>query len=614
MEEQNSSKSELGQLSIKDLFYKYIRLLPVFIISVAFTLLGAYVYLRYSLPVYKVGGSMIVKSEQTGNKGSNKFEDIFINDKSQNIQNEIEILKSTPLMKRVVDSLQLQFSYYAKGKIKTVNIYKQKPFILNVLKISDSSASFTININFIVAKRFRINGGNKLFSFGETFDNANGVFSLSANPFFTTSSGEFKIVWSPASSATADFTSALTIMPKTAGAGILLLSMKTPHAQLGADILNKLMEEYAQYSIEQKRAASDNILSFIESRLNVTRHELDSVQNVLLDYKERNSIIDAGHQIDNYFGSISESDKLINQLSLEVSKAEMLNDYLKDKKNEFSKVPSTFSLEDATLNGLVGEYNKAQLDRQQLLEAGITFENPRIKESQALIEKLRVFILENLKNVITSISNTSDDLSKRNRESQAQLSRMPRKALEQLQIEQHVQALQDLYKFLQEQREQTAISRASEISGSNIINRASPVKTPVTPNKKMIQILAVLMGISLPALFIFIADILNDKIKTRSDIERGTLAPLLGEVGHSITENPLVVTKTSRTMVAEQFRSLRSNLQYILKKADKYVLLITSSFSGEGKTFITKNMGAALSLTGKKTIILELDIRKPKLL
>lgn len=611
-EQPNNNKSELWNLSFRDLFYKYVRFLPLFILSVALTLLGAYVYLRYSVPIYKVGGSMIIKSEQSGG-GSNKFEDVFINDKAQNIQTEIEVLKSRPLMSRVVDSLHLQFSYYAKGKIKKVNVYKQKPFILNVVSIPDSSISFTINIKFINNEQFRINGDKQIFSFGQTFKNAFGVFSLSPNPYFK-ASGEYSAEWLPTASAAGMYAGALTIAPKTPGTGILLLSMMTLNPQLGADILNRLMEEYAIYSIEQKRETSDKILSFIDSRLSVTGDQLDSIQRVLLDYKERNNIIDADQQLSSYFNSISESDKLINQLMLESAKADMVGDYLRDKKNEFSKVPSTLAVEDGTLNGLIGDYNKTQLERQQLLDANIPPDHPSIKEINASIEKLRINILENLKVIKSSISSSISEFRKQNTRNQSQLTAMPRKVKEQLQIEQHVQALQNLYKFLQEQREQTAITRASAISSSSIIDRSYASSIPVKPNKRTIRILAILLGLGLPALFIFIGEVLNDKVSTRFDIEKITAAPILGEIGHSYSKNVLVVNRTTRSMVAEQFRIIRSNLQYILNKLEKSVILVTSSFSGEGKSYVTTNMGSVLALAGRKTVILEFDIRKPKLL
>jgi capsular exopolysaccharide synthesis family protein len=191
---------------------------------------------------------------------------------------------------------------------------------------------------------------------------------------------------------------------------------------------------------------------------------------------------------------------------------------------------------------------------------------------------------------------------------------MPGKVKEQLEIEQHAEALQTLYKYLQAKKEETAITRASTISNSSIIDKSFPTGTPVKPNRKAIQILAVLLGLGLPALLIFIGEVLNDKVSTRFDVERLTAAPILGEIGHSYSSSVLVVNKTTRSMVAEQFRIIRSNLQYILHKSEKSTILVTSSFSGEGKSYVTTNMGAVLALAGKRTVILEFDIRKPKLL
>jgi tyrosine-protein kinase Etk/Wzc len=167
---------------------------------------------------------------------------------------------------------------------------------------------------------------------------------------------------------------------------------------------------------------------------------------------------------------------------------------------------------------------------------------------------------------------------------------------------------------LEGKREEAAISRAATLSNSKVIDMASASNTPVKPNKRAIQILAILIGVGLPAILIFISEVVNDKVSTRFDIEKITSAPILGEVGHSYSDKTLIVNKTSRSMVAEQFRIVRSNLQYILPKIEKPIILVTSSFSGEGKSFVSTNMGSVLALTGKKTVILEFDIRKPKVL
>ncbi|MBL0068984.1 MAG: polysaccharide biosynthesis tyrosine autokinase [Chitinophagaceae bacterium] len=240
--------------------------------------------------------------------------------------------------------------------------------------------------------------------------------------------------------------------------------------------------------------------------------------------------------------------------------------------------------------------------------------NPLIQEATGQIEKLRVSIRENLKNIKSSLNNSVSRLRQRSGISEAQLKAMPVKVKELAEIQGKVETFQALYKLLQEKKEETAISRAATTSNSNIIDRAYPSTIPVKPNRRTIQIMAILLGLAIPALVIFLGEVLNDKVSTRFDIEKITVAPILGEIGHSYSDNVLVVNKTTRSMVAEQFRIIRSNLQYVLHKKEKSTILVTSSFSGEGKSYISTNMGAVMALAGKKTVILEFDIRKPKIL
>ncbi|MGB3007690.1 MAG: polysaccharide biosynthesis tyrosine autokinase, partial [Chitinophagaceae bacterium] len=381
-------------------------------------------------------------------------------------------------------------------------------------------------------------------------------------------------------------------------------------------IINRLMEEYSLFSLEQKKLSSDQTLVFIEDRLVDICHKLDSVQQMYLDYQGKYNIIDAETQSSKYFEIIGESDKSINEQTLKLNVAEMVDSYLADKKNEFTRivVPSTLGLEDPTLNELVGGYNKAQLERKQLLDGNVPVGNPAVKEIDGQIEKMRVSIRENLRNIklaTNSVVNRSRQLSG---QGETQLKAMPEKVKELAEIKRQLETYLGLYKLFTEKKEETAISRASTVPNSSIIDKAYPPGSPIKPKRKTIQVMAVLLGLAIPALFIFAAEILNDKVSTRYDVEKLTEAPILGEIGHSYSDTTLVVSKTTRSMVAEQFRIIRSNLQYILHNKEKSVILATSTFSGEGKSYISTNMGAVLALAGKKTIVLEFDIRKPKVL
>ncbi len=618
LEEQVASgKAEASNLSVRDLFYKYIRFLPFFLFSVAIALLIAFLYLRYATRIYSAAGSLQIKNEMSGGgRSSDKVEEIIMgNSNAENIQAEIEILKSRPLMTRVVKKLDLQYSYTAIGRIKDENVYTRAPFIVRAFEINDSSRSFSMKFRFVNESKFYVNSESSEISFGQVFKNQYGVFMLEKKGAGAVPGSEYHITWQPHESVATSLASKVTVASKPSGTG-LSISIETTNAQMAADIINQLMIQYDSLTIEQNNFSIDQMLGFIDGRLDKLKGELDSIQAILLEYRQKNKLINVETQSANSFQNIADADRLVREQQMKLSIAGMIDDYLRDKQNQYSKVvvPSSLGLEDVTLNELVNGYNKAQLARTSLLESNIPPNNPAMKESEAIIEQQRQSVLENLKNIKSSYNAAILDLHGQSQSVQNELEMLPYKMKEYLELERQVTTKLALYSLLEGKREEAAISRAATISNSKIVEKASPVSNPVKPNDRTIQIMAVLIGLGLPAIIIFIAEVLNDKVSTRYDIEKITQVPIMGEVGHSYSESSLVVKKNSRGMVAEQFRIIRSNLQYVLNKTEKAVILVTSSFSGEGKSFVSTNMGAVMALAGKKTVILEFDIRKPKIL
>jgi tyrosine-protein kinase Etk/Wzc len=619
MDEQiiNKNKSELWNLSVRDIFYKYVRFLPLFLLSLAFALLIAWIYLRYATRIYGASGTMLIKSEQTS-RSTDKVEELFEGgNRLQNIQTEMEILKSRPLMERVVRNLGLEFSYTSIGKIKELNVYKQGPFLIQAFELTDSTQPFTIKVKFNNESQFRINNQSGAILMGQVFQNEYGVFRLIKNGRMPDISGsEFSVKWEPSSAVAASLAGGVKVQPKTPGTNILLIGFQTTNGQMAADIVNNLMVQYDSMTVEQGNYSTDQMLGFIDGRLEILSTELDSLQFQYNRYRQDNDLFEEELQTTEFFTKIREADKASDEQRASLEVVNQISDYLGDKRNEYSRVvtPSALGLEDATLNEMVSNYNKAQLLRQSLLDGSTPPDNPLVVEAEGQIEKSRMGILENLRNIKTAYGASISTLRSRSAAEEARLKTMPFKMKELVEMRRQISSKAALFELLQSKREEAAIKRAATIGQSTIIDKATASNAPVKPNKKAIQILAILVGIGLPAIVIFIGEVLNDKVATRFDIEKITTAPILGEVGHSYSDKTLIVNKTSRSMVAEQFRIIRSNLQYILPKTENPIILVTSSFSGEGKSFISTNMGAVLALTGKKTIILEFDIRKPKVL
>ncbi len=618
MEEQqiiNSNKSELWNLSLKDLFYKYVRFLPLFLLSVAIALFLAFAYLRYTTRIYSATGSMLIKNDQPSNR-SDKIEDILEggSNRGQNIQNEIEVLKSRPLMERVVKKLNLEFSYIAKGKIKDYNIYKQGTFIAESFEIADSNSSFSLNIKFINDHEFRVDNGASTIEIGQLFRNVHGVFRLvkHSQPIGGT---EYTVTWQPTVNVAGGLAGGVRVQPKTPGTSILSISLQSTNAQMAADIVNYLMIEYDSMTVEQNNYSNNQMLDFIKERLDSINREYDAQQMKFLKYKQANDLFDVDKQLTEYFSKYSDADKNAEVQQFKVNIADEIDAYIKDKKNQYSTTtPSALLLEDATLNDLVGLYNKTQLERKALLDADVPPANPLVKSAEGQIEAIRGKLLENLNNIRLSLHSSINILKTKSQAEQSKFESLPFKLKEYVEMERQISTKLVLKNLLEQKKEEIAIQKAAITSNSKVLDMAGASTVPVAPNKRTIQIIAILVGLGLPALLIFIGEVLNDKISTRFDIERLTQAPILGEIGHSFADNTLIVNKTSRTMVAEQFRIIRSNLQYVVNKPDKSVILVTSSFSGEGKSFISTNMAAVLALAGKKTLILEFDIRKPKVL
>jgi tyrosine-protein kinase Etk/Wzc len=611
MEEQiqiQTAKTELSRLSLKDLFYKYIRFLPLFIISVALSLLVAYVYLRYATLIYQSTGTMVIQSESGNSGNSDKLDQIFASDNKKNILNEIEYIKSKKLMTRVVNALNLNFSYTAIGNIKELNVYKSSPFIVEAFEIRDS-AGFDMKVDFINDHSFTINGDGPI-GFGQGFKNNHGVFRLLRNAGGAIGK-EYRVSWSPSSSVAGKLASQLIVAPKQS-TGILTLTLESTNPQMAADVINSTMGQYQKATVEDKNEKTAAQLVFIDDRLDTYIKQVDSINNVYVRFIKENSAFDLQNQSTAYLNQIEEGTKNRTTKQDLLTKTYQIESALLSKTGTV-KVPSSLGIDDPTLNKMVDAYNEAQLQRKALLET-TTPKNIAVKQQDEVIDQLQQNILYNLNSIKTSLRATIASIDRLSGSAQSRLQLMPEKQriLQEIQMQQ--QSKIAVLNSLLQKREESAIQLAATISNIKVLQDAVSNPIPVKPNRRNIQILAALIGLVLPALFIFVLELLNDKVTTRYDIERLTSTTLLGEVGHAYGKNALVVTNTNRSVVAEQFRIIRSNLQYVLNHISKPVILVTSSFSGEGKSFISTNVGSVLALGGKKTIILEFDIRKPKIL
>lgn len=604
-----TNKAELSSLNLKELFFKYVRYLPFFIVSVALALFAAFGYLRYATESYRSIGSIVIKDDKSSSGADNKIDILMQQETRKNIQIEIEVLQSRPVMARVVKALDLNFTYTAVGKIKELDVYGIVPFRMEALRLSDTNVLFQTDIHFINQQQFLVNKSGEKLGFNQPFTTPNGTFRLVKTQNQEVSE-DYKISWYPTFVRAGQLLGGLAVVPKQ-NTPILTVAMESTSPKLAADVINQLLREYQAVTIEDKNAITLQKLQFIDARLDSVSRQLDSIQNLYVAFRQRNNVISPSVQSENYLTRVEEANKELSRQKVQVATVTQIEDYLRGNNN--LTVPSSLSIEDRTLNELVTAYNKAQADRTELLK-NAPEQNVVVRQKSQQVESLRKEILENTQNIKKSFGTVLGSLQKTNGEALAQISTVPAKEREQLDFQRDLETKAAIYASLLAKRDEAAITLAATISNTKILQEAQPDLTPIKPDRRGTKILAIVIGLLIPLVVIVVIELFNDKVSSRADLERLTDATILGEVGHNYAKETLLVTSGNRKVIAEQFRILRSNLQYFLTHTEKPVLLVTSSFSGEGKSFISTNMGAVMALANKRTIILEFDIRKPKVL
>ena len=380
----------------------------------------------------------------------------------------------------------------------------------------------------------------------------------------------------------------------------------------GIDIVNQWIREYEKAGLEDKRLIAVSALKFIDDQLDTVRLELSGAEKNLQGFREKNKVYDPEQQATSFFNTLTEIDKEITTNEVRLAVINNMINYLVNTNMPYRQVGSTLGIDEPSLLLQINEFNNLQVQRETMLKTTTTA-NPAIKNIESSIEKLREGIVQNLRNIKQSTELIISTMKAKNDRAGMEVSQIPAKEKQLLDITRRQKILEELYSFLLQKKLETSIASASTISNIRVIEPAMSSKIPVKPNRKGLYTLAFFAGLLLPLGGIFIADILNDKVSSKEEIKRATAAPIIGEIGHA-EEEGLVVNKTSRRFIAEQFRIIRTNLQYILPKKDSPVILVTSSSSGEGKSFVSVNIGAVMALAGKKTAILEFDIRKPKVM
>jgi tyrosine-protein kinase Etk/Wzc len=586
-----------------------------FIVSVFLCLLLAFLYLRYATPVYQTTTKIII----TNDKKTGTGEDAALAEAlggqfgtANNAEGEAEILKTRNIMNKVVRDLKAYITYYDKGQIRSVDLYKSSPFVLRLLESPDNLKAVSLDVTLT---------GNKVHLYNDKFDKKVNLYQQFVIPGLgkvliekgTEDADPDKIYTVKVSTirqTTNAFLGNLTVTIPIKQVNILVLDFIYQVPDKSEDILNKLIESYVQGNITDKNTIADSTIAFIENRLLFVGKELGSIEGNVQTFKQRNKLTDLALQSSQLVTSTADYMEQLAKVETQVSVLNDIEKYVTDANTNERIVPNGALLEDPGFAALVQRYNIIVLEKERS-SVSRTEDNPYMQNLNVQISSARKDMLSSLTNLKKSLLIAKQKIQGRSNTIEGQVRNVPAVERTYLDLSRQQQIKQELYIFLLQKREETAISKTSNISNCKIIE--SPVTFgPISPQRMNVLGYGFILGAFIPFGIIFLKDRLNRRIISKEQVSTLVQAPVIGEIGNSKTGDAIAVSQSSRTAISEQFRALRTNLDFFLGDNEKTILL-TSSMGGEGKSFVSLNLAAVLAISGKKVVVMELDLRKPNL-
>ena len=634
--EAQESKEE--NIDVKELLFKYLLHWPWFVGAVIACLIAAWVYLYMSTPVYNISATVLIKDDKKGGSAGmlSGLESLGLDgmiSSSQNIDNEIEVLRSKTIVKEVVEDLGLYISYTDEDEFPSRNLYKtspvqvsltpqeadllEEPMIVEMALQPQGSMDVTVKIDDDkYQKHFE--------KLPAVFPTDKGTLAFFLTPDSVLSSKRTSEETTDSEKTTRNITATInkplavakwycknmTIEPTSKTTSVAVISLKNSNVERGKDFINKLLEMYNINTNNDKNEVAQKTAEFINERISIISKELGSTEKDLESFKRGAGITDltSDAQIALTGSAEYEKKRVENQTQIN-----LLQDLQKYMQNEgYEVLPSNIGLQDVNLAAAINRYNDVLVERKRLLRAS-TENNPTIINLDTSISAMKENVQVSLDRVLRGLYITKADLDREANRYSRRISEAPGQEREFVSIARQQEIKAGLYLMLLQKREENAITLAATANNAKIIDDAIADEAPVSPKGKMIYLIALVLGVGIPVGVIYLLELTKFKIEGRSDVEKLTSVPIVGDIPLTDEkQGAIAVFENQNNLMSETFRNIRTNLQFMLEN-DKKVILVTSTVSGEGKSFISANLAISLSLLGKKVVIVGLDIRKPGL-
>ena len=628
----NMSELDEEKVNYQELLFKYIIHWPWFVASVLACLIGAWVYLHFQTPVYRVSASIMIKDDKK-NGGGNiaDLESLGLGGmmtSTQSIDNEIEVLRSKTILKEVVNNLELYITYYDEDEFPKKELYKASPIIVNLTAQEADNLPGVAMIDMKLTQEGGLDVNLKvgLNEYNKHFDKLPAVLPTDVGTFGfalkdSLSNGKIEgqnitrnisaIVSQPFGVAKG-YQGALTIAPTSKATSVATVSLVNTNIQRGQDFINKLMEMYNRNTNNDKNEVAQKTREFINERIQIIDEELGNTEDKLEAFKRNAGLTDISSDAQLAVSGNAEYEKKRVENGTQINLVRDLNKYINNPSNEYEVLPSNIGLSDNGLTTQIDRYNELIIERKRLLRTS-TESNPMIVNLDASIRVMKANVKAAIDGTLQGLLIVKADLDREASRFSRRISDAPGQERQYVSIARQQEIKAGLYLMLLQKREENAITLAATANNAKIIDEPVAEGGPVSPKPKTIYMIALVLGVGLPVGVIFLIGLTKFKIEGRGDVEKLTRLPIVGDVPLTAEKTgSIAVFENQNNLMSETFRNVRTNLQFMLGNGQK-VILVTSTVSGEGKSFISANLAISLSLLGKKVVIVGLDIRKPGL-
>ena len=617
------------ELNIQELLFRYLIHWPWFVVSVLFCVVCAFAYLKVATPVYNVSATVLIKDEDKGGGATmaSELEKMglggMINTKS-NVDNEVEVLKSKSLALEVVEQLNLYVSYRNEDGWLSKEMYRTSPVLVSLTpqEADQLEKPMKVKMNLLDPGKMdvEIEVGEKKYQ--KHLDKLPAVFPTDEGTVaFLANSDTLAGKWGKVQHITASigkpmavakgYSKALFIAPTSKTTSVVTISLKNSSTQRGKDFINKLIEVYNINTNNDKNEVAQKTAEFIDERIAIISKELGSTEQDLETFKRTAGITDLSSEAKIALEGNAEYEKRRVENQTQISLVKDLQRYLQG--SDYEVLPSNVGLKDEALAIAISKYNEMLMERNRLLRTS-TENNPTIINLTSSIHAMRANVVASMDATLKGLQITKADLQREAKRFSQRISDAPTQERQFVSIARQQEIKAGLYLMLLQKREENAITLAATANNAKIIDAAIPDEAPVAPNKIMILALALVMGAGIPVGIIYLFSLTKVSIEGRADVEKLTTLPVIGDipVADGLQGSSIAVFENQNNLMSETFRGIRTNLQFLLEEGQK-VIMVTSTVSGEGKSFVSANTAISLSLLGKKVVIVGLDIRKPGL-